>query len=83
MKLGAIFGKGEQTVAVAQIETAPNDKPDPGADAHLHHRLGPRSSSRSCDLPGHRSSTQQTTGLHGTMAKVCKSDGEGTFRNAR
>jgi hypothetical protein len=30
-----------------------------------------------------RSSTQQTTGLHRTMAKVCKSDGEGTFAGTR
>jgi hypothetical protein len=39
----------------------------------------PPSSSRSGGSPGRRSSTQQTTGLHRTMAKVCKSDGEGTF----
>jgi hypothetical protein len=39
----------------------------------------PPSSSRSGGLPGRRSSSQQTTGLHGTIAKVCKSDVEGTF----
>jgi parallel beta-helix repeat protein len=39
----------------------------------------PPYSSRSGGLPGRRSSTQQTTGLHRTMAKVCKSDGQGTF----
>jgi hypothetical protein len=62
---------------------------------HASHRRGPTSdsaisselarcycpySSRSGGLPGRRSSTQQTTGLHRTsMAKVCKSDGQGTF----
>jgi hypothetical protein len=30
-------------------------------------------------LPGRRSSPQQTTDFHRTMAKVCKSGGEGTF----
>jgi hypothetical protein len=39
----------------------------------------PPPSSRSGGLPGRRSSSQQTTGLHGTIAKVCKSGGEGTF----
>jgi hypothetical protein len=34
-------------------------------------------------LLARRSSTQQTTGLHRTMAKVCKSDGEGTFAGTR
>ena len=39
----------------------------------------PPSSSLSGGLPGRRSSSQQTTGLHRTIAKVCKSDVEGTF----
>jgi hypothetical protein len=39
-------------------------------------QLAPRRLTR---VPGHRSSRWQTTGLHRTMAKVCKSDCEGTF----
>ena len=39
----------------------------------------PPSSSRSGGLPGRRSSPQQTTDFHRTMAKVRKSGGEGTF----
>ena len=39
----------------------------------------PPSSSRSGGLPGRRSSPQQTTDFHRTMAKVCRSGGEGTF----
>ena len=40
-------------------------------------------SSRAAGLPGRKSSTQQTTGLHRTMTKVCKSNGEGTFAGTR
>jgi hypothetical protein len=40
-------------------------------------------SSRAAGLPGRKSSTQQTTGLHRTMTKVCKSNGEGTFAGKR
>jgi hypothetical protein len=40
-------------------------------------------SSRPAGLPGRKSSTQQTTGLHRTMTKVCKSNGEGTFAGTR
>ena len=39
----------------------------------------PRARARSGGLPGRRSSPQQTTDFHRTMAKVCKSGGEGTF----
>jgi hypothetical protein len=39
----------------------------------------PPCSSRSGGLPGRRSSPQQTTDVHRTMAKVCKSGGEGTL----
>jgi hypothetical protein len=39
----------------------------------------PRARARSGGLPGRRSSSQQTIGLHGTIAKACKSGGEGTF----
>jgi hypothetical protein len=42
-----------------------------------------RYSSRAAGLPGRKSSTQQTTGLHRTMTKVCKSNGEGTFAGTR
>jgi hypothetical protein len=38
-----------------------------------------RALARSGGLPGRRSSPQQTTDFHRTMAKVCKSGGEGTF----
>src|SRR5437868_6334231 len=38
-----------------------------------------RARARSGGLPGSRSSPQQTTDFHRTMAKVCKSGGEGTF----
>jgi hypothetical protein len=34
-------------------------------------------------LPGHRSPTHQTAGLHRTMAKVCKPDCEGTIAGTR
>jgi hypothetical protein len=40
-------------------------------------------SSCAAGLPGRKSSTQQTTGLHRTMTKVCKSNGEGTFAGTR
>src|SRR5437868_3847774 len=39
----------------------------------------PRARARSGGLPGSGSSPQQTTDFHRTMAKVCKSGGEGTF----
>ena len=45
--------------------------------------LSPPSSSPSGGLPGRRSPTQQTAGLHGTVVKVCKSVGEGTFAGTR
>jgi hypothetical protein len=34
-------------------------------------------------LPGRRSPTHQTAGLHRTMVKVCKSDCEGTIAGTR
>jgi transposase len=34
-------------------------------------------------LPGRRSPTQQTAGLHGAVVKVCKSDREGTVAGTR
>jgi transposase len=40
--------------------------------------LSPQSSLPSDGLPGRRSPTHQTAGLHRTMVKACKSDCEGT-----
>jgi hypothetical protein len=45
--------------------------------------LSPPSSLPSGGLPGRRSPTQQTAGLHGTVVKVCKSDREGTVAGMR
>ena len=50
---------------------------------HMRKVLGgaqpPRARARSGGLPERSSSPQQTTDFHRTMAKVCKSGGEGTF----
>ena len=45
--------------------------------------LSPPSSLPSGGLPGRRSPTQQTAGLHGTVVKVCKSDRERTVAGTR
>jgi hypothetical protein len=43
----------------------------------------PQSSLPSGGLPRRRSPTHQTAGLHRTIAKVCKPDGEGTIAGTR
>ena len=54
---------------------------------HMRKVLGgaqpPRARARSGGLPERSSSPQQTTDFHRTMAKVCKSGGEGTFAGTR